>query len=48
MKFKLVFFAVILALVFCFTSINTYSAPTLNDTPQITYYSDGTYDIKIQ
>ena len=48
MKFKLVFFAVVLALVFCSTSINIYSAPTSNDTQTVTYYSDGTYDIKIQ
>jgi len=48
MKFKLVFFTVILALVFCFTSINTYAAPTTNDTQQVTYNGDGTYDIRIQ
>jgi len=48
MKVRIVFFAVLLALVFCFTSINTYATPSSNDTQTVTYYSDGTYDIRIQ
>ena len=47
MKFKLIVLAVFFALVMCFTTVNTYSAPFTNNQPVITYFTDGTYSIAI-